>query len=183
MKITSGIFSGIELKTPEGISVRPTLAKTRQAVFNMLRPYTAESVCVDLFAGTGAMGLEALSNGASRCYFIDNRQAKLIASNAAKLRFAAGRADVFSADWEDGLKMLYKKGVKADIVFADPPYDCGYPIKLLNSSGLSDILKDGGLFVLESTVDEAPAEIPPGLKITKQKHYGQAVITIISKGG
>lgn len=183
MKITSGVFSGTDLKTPKNTEVRPTLSKTRQAVFNILRPYIAESVCVDIFAGTGALGFEALSNGAAMSYFIDNRHAELISSNAAKLKLGSEKAVVISAGWEKGINILSKKGVKADIIFADPPYDGGYPIKLLNSPGLSDILKDSGLFVLESSDDEAPGGVPAGLRVIKQRKYGQAVITLILKGG
>lgn len=182
MKITSGRFSGISLKTPEGIKVRPTLSKTRQALFNILRPYTADSVCVDLFAGTGALGFEAISNGAAKCYFIDNAQAKLIKMNADKLKLKEGETEVLSREWDAGLSQLKNRDVKADIVFADPPYDMGFVKKLLNSQDLSDILNDSAVFACESSRDESSEEYPPHFKIIRQKEYGQAVITIYMKG-
>ena len=148
----------------------------------MLRPYTDGSICVDIFAGTGAFGFEAISNGAAKCWFVDNAQARLIKLNAEKLKLQPGEAEVIALSWEKGLSYLKAKGVKADIIFADPPYDRGFVKKLLNSSDLSDILNDGGIFVCESTGDESSEECPPNLRVIRKKEYGQAVITMYLKG-
>ena len=137
---------------------------------------------MDLFAGTGALGFEAISNGAAKCYFIDNEQAKLIKMNAEKLRLKEGETEVLSREWDAGLALLKNRGVKADIVFADPPYDKGFIKKLLNSQDLSDILNESAVFACESSQDESDEECPAYYRILRKKEYGQAVITIYMKG-
>lgn len=185
MKITSGEYAGIPLFTPKNHEVRPTLSKTRQAVFNMLRGGLPGSVCLDIFCGTGAFGLEALSNGAAKAVFIDRENRELMLKNAAKLKVPVSSYELLTCDYEQGLEKLAKKGFKAGYVFADPPYNMGFITKLLKSSPLSDILNEEAVLVLEVHKNERK-EMEPAMsswRIYKEKNYGDVFILMLKKGG
>ena len=183
MKITSGEYAGIPLFTPKNQDIRPTLSKTRQAVFNMLRAGLPGSVCVDTFSGTGAFGFEAISNGAEKSYMIDLESRELILRNAAKLKVPKEKYELINSDFESAMERLSKRGVKADYIFADPPYNRGFNIKLLKNKALSDILKDDGTFVLESHRDEMKETLEALGKwaVYKEKKYGDAYILLMKK--
>jgi 16S rRNA (guanine966-N2)-methyltransferase len=184
MKITSGEFAGIPLLAPKNQDTRPTLAKTRQAVFNMLRQRLPGAVCVDLFCGTGAYGYEALSNGAKSAYFIDRGNRDLIEKNAQKLRLDSARFEILTGDYIKCLAALKKKGVKADVVFADPPYNKGLATNLLKISGINDILNEGAVLVLEAHRDEMQeiSRVLQGWELYKEKKYGDTIILLIKEG-
>jgi 16S rRNA (guanine966-N2)-methyltransferase len=183
MKITSGEYSGVPLFTPKNYDVRPTLSKIRQAVFNMLRPGLPGSICVDTFSGTGAFGFEALSNGAAKAVMIDLETRDLILRNAAKLKVPKEKYELLSCDFELAFERLAKRGFKADYVFADPPYNRGFNIKLLKNRSLSDILNEGAVFVLESHKDEMTetAAALDGWNVFKEKKYGNAFMLLMKK--
>jgi 16S rRNA (guanine966-N2)-methyltransferase len=184
MKITSGEFAGIPLFTPKNFDVRPTLSKTRQAVFNMLRFGLPGASCVDIFCGTGAFGFEALSNSAAKAVFIDNANMQLLLKNAEKLKLKTGRYEILTCDFEAGLEKLAKKKFKADFIFADPPYNSGYIIKLLKNRNLSDVLNEEGTLIIEAHKNEMTGdkEALYGWKVYKEKKYGDVLILLLKKG-
>lgn len=183
MKITSGEYAGVPLFTPKNYDIRPTLGKTRQAVFNMLRAHLPGSTCVDTFSGTGAFGFEAISNGAAKAVLIDLASRELILKNAAKLKVPKEKYELLSCDFELALEKLSKRGFKADYVFADPPYNRGFNTKLLKNRSLSDILNKGSVLVLESHRDEMKetAAVLDGWSVIKEKKYGDAYILMLKK--
>lgn len=183
MQITSGEYAGIPLFTPKNYAIRPTLAKTRQAVFNMLRAGMAGSTCVDTFSGTGAFGFEAISNGAAKAVLIDLESRDLILRNAAKLKVPKEKYELLNCDFELAFLRLAKKGFKADYIFADPPYNKGFNTRLLKNSSLRDILNDEGVLVLESHKNEMKdtAAVLGGWHVFKEKKYGDAYIMMIKK--
>jgi 16S rRNA (guanine(966)-N(2))-methyltransferase RsmD len=175
MKIISGKFSGIPLKAPKGKNTRPTSAKTRESVFNIIRTALPGAVCVDCYAGTGAMGFEALSNEADKAYFIDVETAKIIKENAEKLKLAPLKYEILSSDFRPAFNLLAKKGIKADIVFSDPPYNRGIAEMFLKILKISGILKAESITVLEIHRDEYK-EIAGTLEewqVFKEKEYGE----------
>ena len=183
MRITSGQFKGIPVFSPPGMDVRPTLARTRQAVFNMLRPYIDGTTVADIFSGTGALGFEALSNGAAFVYFLDISHGDYIAGNAAKLKVDGSKYRFIKGDFLKGLDALEALNVKADIIFADPPYNRGFVRKLLDAAALKGILNDGGLFVAEIHCLEKK-EIEAflnGWTIIKEKEYGETWVVLFKK--
>ena len=182
MKITSGKFSGISLFSPKGKTARPTLSKTRQAVFNMLRAVVPGSTCVDFFAGTGAFGFEALSNGAEKAVFVENRYKGIIYKNAKKLDLNSSDYYIIPDDYRKSFSILEKNRIKADIVFADPPYNKGFVRNFLKLLGKSDILNDNGTVIIEVHRDEmVKIEESPDFKALKQKKYGDTYIVIMTK--
>ena len=123
MRIITGDFKGRRLEMPENYNIRPTTEKVQEAVFSIIAGNLEDAVCVDLFAGTGNLGLEALSRGAKKCYFGDNSRESLalIKRNIAMCR-AEDRSRVMPGDFEKVLARLGEKDEKIDIFFLDPPY-------------------------------------------------------------
>jgi 16S rRNA (guanine966-N2)-methyltransferase len=126
MRIIAGKFRGRRLKGPKGLDLRPTSDRLRETLFNVLAPWIEGAVFLDLFAGTGAVGLEALSRGAREVVFVDSSPwaNRLIRENIALCSVQSGHrivaSDVFTA-----VRWLARERVRADIAFADPPYDWG----------------------------------------------------------
>lgn len=159
MKIVSGKFKNRELKTPRGDTTRPTSSLTRAAVFNICQHEINRSDFLDIFAGSGAMGIEAISRGAAHATFIENHPLPLNAlkSNILNLKID----DVTSIRRGDALKVISKlnnEGRSFDIIFADPPYEWGFkepPFRetqaeqILQLIDRSNLLKPTGLLFLE----------------------------------
>ena len=121
MRIIGGSARGRQLKSPKGMLTRPTLDSTRESLFNILTNYGLEGASVlDIFAGTGALGLEALSRGAAHCVFIDHYTQRLIQENAAMCGFS-GKYEVLRMEMGRALARL--RGRTFQYIFADPPYD------------------------------------------------------------
>ncbi len=185
MKISSGKYKGIPLECSKGIEIRPTLAKTRQAIFNMLRPYILGSTVIDCFAGTGAFGLEALSNGAEKVWFIDDSHGKLIKKNAEKAGVLPEKYEIMETDFKKGLKKLYEKKVKADCIFADPPYNKGFIRIFVKLVEVNEVLVKDGLLVLEVHKNEAKElqDIFEEWRMLKDKIYGDVNVFVLQKIG
>lgn len=183
MIITSGIYRGIPLSAPKGDQTRPTLAKTRQAIFNMIRPYIDGQIVFDFFSGTGALGFEALSNGAAKAYFVDKLHGDILEKNAAKLRVEKHAYGFIKGDFKDAAETFKNMKLKAGLVFADPPYNKGYVKILLQTLLDNDILNDDALVVVELHLDEK-AENEGELqqwKILKEKKYGDTFVWCLKK--
>ena len=183
MRIGSGIFSGQKIKVPDGFDIRPTQTRVRQAIFNMLREKINETTVIDFFAGTGAFGLEALSNGAKQVIFVENKHGKLIHKNAEKLKIEKERYKILNQDYELSFKFLKKMDIKADIIFLDPPYNKGYIKKFLQLLFNNDILIKDGFLVMEIHKNEYKEnfDILKNKNIVKDKKYGDIHIVIIKE--
>ena len=149
IRIISGIFKGRRLKLVPSPSVRPMQDKVKGALFNILGDRVRGSVCLDGFAGTGSIGLEALSRGAATCVFVDEfyPSIKVIKQNIAKCE-AEEKSVVLHREFNRAVIDLAKQGVRFDIIFLDPPYrllEERNPLKVIRKRGL---LKPGGLIVL-----------------------------------
>lgn len=152
MQITGGRFKGFKIKVPKGI--RPTSAFNRKRIFDILRDVKGFRV-LDIFCGSGALGLEAISRGAEFCVFVDisNESIKTVKENLKKL----GITDMALVLKEDALKICRNwRGEGFDLIFADPPYKWDRYDELL--SGISDLLKVYGIFILEISSRTRPPE-------------------------
>jgi 16S rRNA (guanine966-N2)-methyltransferase len=170
MRIISGKWRGRTLVAPAGLATRPTSDRTREALFSMLasRIGSFEGLEVaDIFAGSGALGLEALSRGAARCTFVDNDRAALdaIRSNLAKL---GGEGDIVQSGAE---RARFARPL--DIVFLDPPYGSGLADKVVPNLPLAP----GALVSIETGHGETVAA--PGLEIEAERRHGKAQITLL----
>ena len=174
MRIIAGQWRGRPLLSPPGLATRPTSDRAREALFSMLqsRLGSFEDLSVaDLFAGTGALGLEALSRGAARCTFVESDRSAIEAlrKNAAKLA-AGDRADIRQ---QDATRIA---GGPFHLVFLDPPYRSGLGEKALAALVAAGALAPGALASVETAKDE---EIDvPGLAIDSERTYGKAKLTL-----
>lgn len=151
MHIIAGKFHRRTLVSPKGDATRPTSARLREAIFNIVQGEIEGTDFLDIFAGSGAMGLEALSRGAKRSVFIESNKLALTAleGNIAKLS-VAGQTQVLFGDYLKMIKRLQSSGQQFDIVFADAPYSMTDALELLLEV-MGSLLKPGGLFFMENT--------------------------------
>lgn len=189
VRISSGRLKGRKVVTSKKIFVstdrhelRPTSSKVREAIFNIVQTEVDHALFLDLYAGTGAVGLEALSRGAERVFFVENSQtrAKAIMDYIHKLDLD-DRASVYQEDAEAFLKRAVRTGLKFDIVFADPPYLSGEIAKVLPNIGESNILKDGGCILIEHSSKIALPEKIQNIKPARNYRYGDTMITLCRK--
>ena len=179
MRIVSGRLGGRRLRAPAGAATRPTSERVREAVFSILGPPDGATHVLDLFAGSGAMGLEALSRGAASATFVDSGRPALDAlrENLAELRVGA-EARVVPAD---ALSFLRKGGGPWRWVFIDPPYRSDLASKVLDVLGSSSAvlrLDEDASVIVESDRRNPPAERHGSLIRTDSRRYGDTVIAI-----
>ncbi len=173
MRIISGKYKGKKLNgfTIEG--TRPTMDRVKESLFAMIQANLNEAIVLDLFAGSGALGLEAISNGAKKCYLIDNNEEaiKTIKANSTNIK---EDLNIIHTDYKKFLKQIDQK---FDIIFLDPPYQSNQLNKALKIIEERDLLKEKGIVVCEYE------KIPPitNLKLLKEKNYGPKTIKIYGK--
>lgn len=175
MRIVSGIYGSRILKEFKGSDIRPTSDIVRESLFNILSPVIVGNSFLDLFCGTGAVGIEALSRGADRVRFVDvsKESVKLASENLASLKIA--ERPVHS----EGVSFLLKTSEKFGIIFLDPPYKSDFGIKALETIATGNVLEDGGIVVYEN---EKPfvGQIT-GLEKYDERKYGRAYITFFRR--
>lgn len=182
MRIIAGSAGRRHIKVPKDVA-RPTTDRTREALFSMLATYVPGAKVLDIFAGSGALGLEALSRGATQCTFVDINRSSVatIKQNLKELKLEGG--NVLSAD---ALRFLSKpNGVPYDLIFADPPYckhqgDTDFVSQILTSEGMETALADDGLLVIEAPAGKHPT-IPNFLELVDTRKYGGCGIFLIKK--
>lgn len=178
MRVISGIARGLKLESPEGDKTRPTLDRVKEALFSMLLPYLNGAMVLDLFAGTGALGIEALSRGADKSYFIDNSKEaiRVINSNVSAAKFV-GSSTVLKTD---AIEFLKNCDLKFDIIFLDPPYANGLYETAINLISKNKILNKDGVIVIEQDLD-TPFVNSFGdvFEVLKEKRYGRVGITVL----
>ena len=178
MRIIAGKAGRLAIKVPSAVA-RPTTDFLRQAIFSILADRTLDARVLDLFAGSGAIGLEALSRGAASCIFVDDHRqaAAVIAENLAKARLDGGR--VVRAEV---LAFLKRDTATYDLIFADPPYwkfhgDKDHLATLLASPYLPARLAPGGALVTEASAAQAPPE-SPSWSLLDRRQYGSSAILL-----
>ncbi|HMA76091.1 MAG TPA: 16S rRNA (guanine(966)-N(2))-methyltransferase RsmD [Candidatus Krumholzibacteriaceae bacterium] len=176
LKVISGKKGGTKLKGARGKDFRPTTQLVKGSVFDHLQNEVEGSVVLDLFSGSGGLGIEALSRGAEKSTFVEiNRNAvKAIRSNIEKCRFSSDHAEVIRTDSVRFLKKAVLKGYRYDIIIADPPYKSSYAeeiLKVINGAGR----KICGLLVIESSKELESVSDQPMEKY-KAKKFGNTCI-------
>lgn len=172
MRVITGSARGCRLKAPKGQATRPTADRIKESLFNILgrRPLGAQ--VLDLFAGTGALGLEALSRGAEAAVFVDNATAPLLRENAERTHLAE-RAEIFRGDALGVLDRLGAQGRSFDLIFCDPPYHLGLWEKALASVDRAGLLAPAGLMVVEHGADENVLPLLFALHCVRSERYGK----------
>ena len=175
MQITGGKFNSIRLLSPKGDNVRPTLSKTRAAIFDVLYGYMEfdGKSFLDLFAGSGIMGLEAVSRGFEKSFAIE-KDKKTFFNIKSNYELLGLKPNVILGD---SIKKIATVPEKFDVIYVDPPYRLGLYEPALKEIKKNNVLKDGGIIVVEHPDNE---EINfSEFKIVKQKTYGDKVITFL----
>lgn len=171
MRVIAGTARSLRLKTPEGLETRPTADRIKETLFNMLMPYLSGAVFVDLFAGSGGIGIEAISRGARKAYFVENAQKALdcINENLAHTRFNE-QAVVLKQDVFAALRGSIKDD--ADVIFMDPPYEQLYEKRALEILSEAEYVTEDTLIVVEATLDTNFDYVERlGFEVTKEKRY------------
>lgn len=174
MRISGGFARGLTIKVPKISDIRPTQEVVRQAVFSMLGDQITDADVLDLYAGSGAYGLEALSRGAAHATFIDSHaeSIKAIKSNLDVGRFW-GKAEV---EQNDSIRFLSESHHKFDLIFADPPYEYGVPRGLCFH--IAEALKDDGLVIFDHAKSVTLDKVEE-LKVIESRSYGASAITFL----
>jgi 16S rRNA (guanine(966)-N(2))-methyltransferase RsmD len=181
MRIIGGTAGKRRILVPPRGRLRPTEGRVKEALFQIL-PDMMDRDFLDLFAGAGSVGLEAISRGARRVVFVekDRRLAATIRKNLQLLGFAAAGA-VWDRDWASALKMLEVRGDRFDIVFADPPYERAFADLVLRRMATLGVLGEGGCFILQHSRREGLSDPGEGrLRRVDRRMYGDTVLSLFS---
>lgn len=182
MRIIGGEFRSRLISMPKGADIRPTQDKVRQAIFNILGDI-ADKRILDLFGGSGAFGIEAISRGACHATFVDNnpRCVDTIKANLMSLGIAGGHYDIIRADAIKVISTLEAKSEKYDIIFMDPPYHKDLAKKCLINTDSYDILAPTGLVIVEHFKKDILLTDLRTLAFDRDRKYGDTVITIFRR--
>lgn len=177
MRVITGTAKGIRLKTPEGLLTRPTAERVKEALFSAIQNEIPGGKVLDLFGGTGQLGIEALSRGAGGAVFVDARKeaCNLIRENLQKTKFSA---QVVQADY---MQYLSSCRDRFHIVFLDPPYAEVFLENALKKISEIDILDDGGIIVAERPLGKDLDVELPGFSRSRDYKYGKTLIALFRK--
>ena len=179
MRVISGKARGVNLKTPDGLQTRPTADRVKEAVFSILQFDLPGTKVLDLFGGTGQLGIEAISRGANSAVFVDasDKACILIKENLRRCKME-NEGRVIRCDY---LEFLERNRESFDIVLLDPPYAEVFLENALNKISEIDILKSGGIIVAERPVEKPFGVNLPGFSRSKDYKYGKTIITVYRK--
>lgn len=178
MKIISGILKGRKIDGYNIDGTRPTMDRVKESVFGMIQNNIKDSTILDLFAGSGSLGIEGISNGASKCYFIDNNKEviNILNKNINNLNIK-DKSIVILSDWKRALNNFYDKNIKFDLIFIDPPYDYDVYEKILIKVSELNLLNNDGLIILEHH-NLKLKESYNNLSLYKERNYGNKSVNI-----
>lgn len=178
MKVISGLLKGRIIDGYNIDGTRPTMDRVKESLFGMIQDNIKDSIVLDLFAGSGQLGIEAISNGAKLCYFTDNNNEviKVLNKNITNLKIQ-NNAKVILTDWKKFLNECANSKLKFDIIFVDPPYDYDVYEKILEKVSTLDLLNESGLIILEHHNLKFKDNYN-NLKLYKEKKYGNKSVNI-----
>ena len=179
VRIIAGQWRGRRLPVPDVEGLRPSGDRGRETLFNWLQPYLSQARCVDLFAGTGVLGLEAVSRGADEAVLVDQSPAAVAAMRQSVERLKTGRVSVVAAD---ALSWLGSQPAQsADIVLVDPPFGQSMAHSTMRRLDAADIVRPGGLVYLESARSETAPCAGPGWEKIREKILGEVRMQLFIK--
>lgn len=171
MRVITGIARGRRLKEPQGLETRPTTDRVKEGIFSSIQFEIEGRRVLDLFGGTGQMGIEALSRGAARCTFVDLRKEAVgIIRENLKLTGLEGQATVVQGD---ALAFLTRCREKYDVIFLDPPYASDLLKKAMETIPAIDIVTENGIIVCENGSTTGWPEVEPPYRLQKEYRYGK----------
>ncbi len=181
MRVISGFLKGRVIKGYDIEGTRPTMDRVKMSLFGSIQDYIKDSVILDLFAGSGNLGIETISNGSKYCYFVDNniKCIKCINDNINNFNIQ-DKCNVINGDYNMVLNKFKTNNQKFDIIFVDPPYKYKVINSIIDTINNYDLLNDNGILVLEYQYDTI-LDSYKNYKIIKNKKYGEKFILILKK--
>lgn len=178
MRIITGKAKGCKLKAPKGMLTRPTADRVKESLFNILGAEVLEAKVLDLFAGTGNLGLEALSRGAVEAVFVDQNaeSISIIKENAAHTKLI-DKVEMMKSDVFLALRRLSRAEKRFDLLFCDPPYSKGLAQEVLSALDEIDILADGAVIVVEHDRKDDMAVMLHNIVLKRSQTYGSTVVS------
>ena len=173
MRVIGGEFRGRRLRAPRGITTRPTSDRVRESLFDILAPRVRGASVLDAYAGTGAVGIEALSRGADSCVFVesDRAAARIVAENIAALGLER-RSTVVIRPFAEASASLAREGRAFDLIYLDPPYGAGELLRALRLCAGGGLLRPGGRLIAEHDARLATPEREDPLRLDREVRYG-----------
>lgn len=185
MRVISGTARGKKLNTLSGLNTRPTLDRVKEAVFSIIQFDLEDKNVLDLFSGSGALAIEALSRGAKNAVMCDNsyEAIKIIKQNVKETRLI-DKVEIINKDYAETLKKLNKENKKFNIIFLDPPYKSDFAIKSMEYIFRNNMLLDDGIIIFETDDKNKEQEILKykEMKIFDIRKYGSVYVIFIRKG-
>ena len=184
MRVISGIARGTKLYSINSLATRPTLDRVKESLFNIIRERIEGSTVLDLFAGSGAIGIEFISRGAKKVYFCEKsyEATKMIYKNLEKTRFV-DKSEIYVKDYKECLYELKKENIKIDVAFIDPPYKDNLAVKSVEQILHFNLLNNNGIIILET--DEKERELREleklQVKIYDLRKYGRVYLIFLSR--
>lgn len=182
IRVISGVRRGQKLLVPSNVNIRPTSDRVKTFIFDYLGDFVVDARILDLFAGSGSLGIEALSRGAAKSVFVESigKHCQIIKRNLEITNFI-NRAQIFKNDCRKYLNIAQKKELTFDLIFADPPYEFDIDSFIQKRLDKTDLLVNGGMFIFEHPSKLLLDDRLTTLSIIKQKSYGNTNITIYLK--
>ena len=185
MRVISGTARGKKLNTLSGLNTRPTLDRVKEAVFSIIQFDLEDKYILDLFSGSGALAIEALSRGAKHAVLCDNsyEAIKIIKQNIRETKFE-DKSEIINKDYVEALKKLSKQDKKFDIIFLDPPYKSDFAIKAIKYILDNDMITEDGTIIFETDDKNKEQEILKynEMRICDIRKYGSVYVIFIRKG-
>ena len=175
MRVISGIYKGRNLNGFDIDGTRPTMDRVKESMFASIQSYIKDGVVLDLFAGSGSLGIEALSNGCSICYFVDNN--KIAIDTINKNTFDINNKVILNKDYKSALEHFKNNNIKFDLILLDPPYKNNLLNDAIKYIEEYDLLNKDGILVCEYEVDD----IKTNYELLKSKKYGFKYVNIYKK--
>lgn len=184
MRIITGRARGLQLTVPKNMDVRPTADRVKESLFNIIGCRIIGARVLDLFAGTGNLGLESWSRGAKAITFIDESREslRLVNSNIAKCR-AEKDCTVLKGNAVQVAQRLYDQGNRYEFIFCDPPYNKGWIEAMLKVLETCPLLVEDGYLVIERSAHNQLPQLPSGYEIVRSSRYGETIIDFLNFSG
>lgn len=180
MRIITGRARGLQLTTPKNFDVRPTADRVKESLFNIIGSKITGARVLDLFAGTGNLGLESWSRGAKAITFIDasGESLRLVRSNIAKCR-ADADCTVIKGNAVSVIERLYGQKQQFDFLFCDPPYNKGWIGQIITALAQCPVIASGGYLIVERAQHDPLPDLPAGFEAIRSEKYGETLIDFI----
>ena len=184
MRVISGIARGTKLNSIDSLDTRPTLDRVKESLFNIIQNKIDESIVLDLFAGSGAIGIEFISRGAKKAVFCEKSKlaANMIKSNLIKTRFM-DKSEIYIQDYRKTLESLKNKNMKFDIIFLDPPYKDNIAIDAVKKVVSLDLLAKNGIIIIETDEKEREQKQLEQLEVEVYdlRKYGRVYLMFLNR--